>query len=199
MTTAQILKYREITKKPFTLIELLAVVAIIGILISILLPSLQEARAKAKVAVCTNNLKQQYVSFVSYVEDPDPLPKLFNLSGDHPTEPTHSTWGVDESEKEILFCPLGSLESQDYNQEGMFSSEYIYVADPNLIERTLGSEESKEIMTVDLPYGYTPINFSTEYLHMNVLKNDGSCKNFGKNHTSVYKSLYGTVPPWIIN
>ena len=45
-------------KAKFTLIELLVVVAVIGILVSILLPSLSKAREKAKIAVCSSNLKQ---------------------------------------------------------------------------------------------------------------------------------------------
>ncbi|MCM8542214.1 MAG: type II secretion system GspH family protein [Lentisphaeraceae bacterium] len=45
-------------KKTFTLIELLVVVAIIGILASMILPSLSESRAKVKTAVCVSNLKQ---------------------------------------------------------------------------------------------------------------------------------------------
>ena len=52
--------------KKFTLIELLVVVAIIGILISILLPSLAKAREKAKIAVCLSNQKQIGIAFTSY-------------------------------------------------------------------------------------------------------------------------------------
>lgn len=53
----------------FTLIELLVVVAIIGLLMSVLLPSLRAAREQAKSAVCSSNLRQLALGWQMYADD----------------------------------------------------------------------------------------------------------------------------------
>ncbi len=53
----------------FTLIELLVVIGIIGLLMSILLSSLNRAKRQAKTVFCTNNLRQLGFAFACYTND----------------------------------------------------------------------------------------------------------------------------------
>ena len=59
------------SKNLFTLIELLVVVAIIGILASLLFPSLGKARKKAMLTVCKSNLKQLGIALSTHPDDND--------------------------------------------------------------------------------------------------------------------------------
>ena len=86
--------------KKFTLIELLVVVAIIGILASLLLPSLSNARRAAYVAVCKSNHSNMFKGYMIHSEDG--YDKFTETRYNHKPGQLLSTNGVNDRIKKLV-------------------------------------------------------------------------------------------------
>jgi prepilin-type N-terminal cleavage/methylation domain-containing protein len=86
----------------FTLIELLAVIAILSLLAALLFPAFSQARARARRSACASNLKQTGLAFNMYRQDYDNgLPEYLSVVN---TSYLHNV--------QILLCPNDASRGQ---------------------------------------------------------------------------------------
>ncbi|MGO8679251.1 MAG: prepilin-type N-terminal cleavage/methylation domain-containing protein [Limisphaerales bacterium] len=104
----------------FTLLELLVVIAVIGILAALLLPALSKAKAKATGASCRNNLKQLQTCWQLYVDDNNGLvPPNRSVLTNGIWRSTPDSWiGSSSAPYDQTFLPIqqGLLFKYDYNR-----------------------------------------------------------------------------------
>ena len=118
--------------RKFTLLELLVVIAVIGILLTLLLPSLSKARYQTRIAVCASNLKQTAVGFTTYsVSNDGKFPGVLNAFDSNPW-PSYVMYengkylnmgklqeaGIINT-AELFFCP-----QNEANQQELFTYKY---------------------------------------------------------------------------
>src|SRR4051794_38508351 len=98
-------------RKAFTLVELLVVIGIIALLISILLPSLQRARAASESTVCASNLQQMGVGIQLYIaHNKGKLPLVWQRSWAAPVVPGFPEDGRGWTVFGLLYDPKGSIK-----------------------------------------------------------------------------------------
>jgi type II secretory pathway pseudopilin PulG len=127
------------TKRGFTLNRLLVVIAIIGILAAMVLPTLSRSKGKAQLVYCKNNERQMAIALMCYVHDTGYYPgsrgihyttpfwfqKLQPYTRNGITDPLYDCPGF-HFDRELLVKNGYSLEAQrdwlwgeyDYNRWG---------------------------------------------------------------------------------
>jgi prepilin-type N-terminal cleavage/methylation domain-containing protein/prepilin-type processing-associated H-X9-DG protein len=95
----------------FTLIELMIVVFVVGLLVSLLLPAVQDARESARRASCQNNLRQIGMALQSFESREGRYPNAFCGVVDLP-EAHYTRWCVSPSAQIIAFLDDGSRAAE---------------------------------------------------------------------------------------
>jgi prepilin-type N-terminal cleavage/methylation domain-containing protein/prepilin-type processing-associated H-X9-DG protein len=112
----------------FTLVELLVVIAVVGMLVALLLPAVQHARESARKTQCKSNLRQIGLALDQYVDkqgsrgkfpdaaqypsvSPD-LPPLYKVLAGHT-----------EENQELFHCPSDRLEKEGAVHDTFFEEE----------------------------------------------------------------------------
>lgn len=136
------IKLQPVRKQPFafTLVEMLVVLAIIGILASLLMPSLASAKRRANSVKCLNHVRQLNIALSLYANDND---------GEYPPRrPRSNSWirvlQPYYHDANILKCP------QDRFSE---KRSYLFNGWNDYFRSTLSPEEFKQFDTWQWPHG----------------------------------------------
>ncbi len=122
--------------RAFTLIELMVVIAVIGIIAGLLLPALGRAKDKGRQAFCRNNLKQLTLAMVMYHGDnKDQFPTPGSSSKYGPQDADWIWWHygrevsnsslakyVSEFNPRLFTCPADSV-ARDLQTKGILPSD----------------------------------------------------------------------------
>jgi prepilin-type N-terminal cleavage/methylation domain-containing protein len=85
------------SRRAFTILEILAVVAILGVLLALSFPALEKVRPAAERAICMNNLKNLRVAFSGYATEGWPqIPEGIKLGS-----MAEQRWWLEKTEKDL--------------------------------------------------------------------------------------------------
>jgi len=160
--------------RAFTLVELLIVIAIIGVLIGLLMPTISGARESSRRVTCASNLRNLGAALFAYAADNDrKLPYYY--SGSPPTKPQDTCgnwmWDIPFHQRDDLlkigavrnsfYCPSGDLQNVD--QLWNFGSGYCVTGYWWLNRRAYQALSGTGMVLIDPTPGASPDKMADNY------------------------------------
>jgi prepilin-type N-terminal cleavage/methylation domain-containing protein/prepilin-type processing-associated H-X9-DG protein len=172
----------DMTGRAFTLVELLVVMAVLGLLAALLMPAFGRANESARATVCLSNLRQVGLALQIYVQDNNNrLPVLRDVS----TDPAVAATNAFPAIQMVLASQLGNTNVLRCPSDS-----------PHLFERTgssyswnslLNGEDADHLQVLTIPFHphEVPVVYDKEDFHkargpdkaVNYLYADGHIKN----------------------
>ena len=153
-------------RRAFTLLELIVVVAIVGLLAGLLLPVLGRSRARARDAYCLNNLRQLGLAVAAYAQDYGSHLPVAERMPTTPADPAHPLPRIRdllgsyvESKALVFQCPNDA--GNYFGQEGS-SYEWNYTFNGTLIDRPGFWVLSIPPETAPLMYDYDNVHLGAD-------------------------------------
>jgi prepilin-type N-terminal cleavage/methylation domain-containing protein/prepilin-type processing-associated H-X9-DG protein len=168
------------SKKAFTLVELLVVIAVIGILAGLLLPALAKSKDSAKSIACLNNLHQIGIGLQLYVSDnQNKLPKMDNLATNLLTS--------DNPPINVVLLPYVGGNSNVFSCPSDTQMNFTITGSSYFWDTLLNGQDAEHLSIMDtvFPLHQIPVVFDKDKFHLargdaraiNYLYADGHLKN----------------------
>jgi prepilin-type N-terminal cleavage/methylation domain-containing protein/prepilin-type processing-associated H-X9-DG protein len=151
-------------QKAFTLVELLVVISIIALLMGILMPAVNKARASAKRTVCKSNLRNVALAFRTYLNDNGEImpPACGFPSLDDPNDPT-SKPPITKfllpylSDPEIFRCPADKGKKY-FLSEGTSYAYNSRLGGKRISQSRLAKRHDEKERNIHVMYDYDPFH-----------------------------------------
>ena len=138
--------------RAFTLVELLVVIAVIGILTALLLPSLGRAQDKARLTTCLNNLRQVNHAIRLYADEnadslpvlpaPNPYPNGVGAYYKQLVKAYLGLSGPASPSEKVFICPSDRILSEQIGHAFTSYTYNGYKVEPGTIARITGKRFS---------------------------------------------------------
>jgi len=147
----------------FTLVELLVVIAVIGVLLAILLPAVQAARETARRMSCSNNLKQIGLGLQNYLSTNGVFPASFNIPPGATLTSNNGSWSIHG--RILPYLELGSAYSRvrlELAWDAQLSTDVPTLRIPTYLCPTEHHDQVRLHATLATPYVY-PQNYGFNF------------------------------------